>query len=224
MGVSQSLQKFFSRDAHCAHFHGNRAPLKRPGLRTQLAVLGAALTIFAATAVSTPAAAQDKQADPAPAVEQVEDAAEQDSIVTNTNPDDFKADVIEASKDGPLLLYIHAPGCGHCEDYGPILEMEAQFAEDVQLVKLNIDEHPEFTWGSFEDMQGVPFIAVYAHGYMVQTAQGAPPAGQEFEAAQGVINYARNVWQVVGDQLDQNAPGENTPAGKKQPRSKAAGL
>lgn len=203
------LRDFFKHDAQTAYSGGKaRAPLQRPGLRARLAVLAAGMMLFAGTALMTPAYAQDVPEKPVAAA-QVEPGTAQQNGVTNTSPDNFERDVVTASYDGPVLLYIHAPGCDYCERYGPVLEMEADIADDVTLVKLNVDEHPEFTWGTFKEMQGVPYVAVFAHGLLIDTSAGAPPEGREFEAAQAVVGYAAQVWRIVGDQLEKDAPDAN---------------
>lgn len=220
MNGGKQTERFFRSDAHTVYSHGQDAhPLRRPGIRARLAVLAAALTIFASAALITPSFAQDTPKDTAVAEQVVEQA--QDSI-TVTTPEKFANDVIAASSDQPVLLYIYSPDCHYCENYGPALEIETELSDDVKLVKLNVDAHPEFTWGMFEDMQGVPTVAVYAHGFFIDKKEGAPPEGKEFEAAQAVVNYAAQVWRIVGDQLEKDAPAAKT--GHKQKPAARTGM
>jgi putative thioredoxin len=93
----------------------------------------------------------------------------------------FERDVIEASRQQPVLLDIWAPWCGPCKALGPVLErLETDYAGRFALAKLNSDEQPEIA-GQLSQMFGVrsiPFCVLFSNGQPVDGFVGALPESE----------------------------------------------
>ena len=84
----------------------------------------------------------------------------------------FTTDVLQADK--PVLVDFWAEWCGPCRQVAPVLEeIAGEHAEDLTIVKLNIDENPE-TARAYQVMS-IPTMAVFKGGELVKTIVGARP-------------------------------------------------
>lgn len=91
------------------------------------------------------------------------------TTVTDVN---FQTEVIESDK--PVLVDFWAPWCGPCRMVAPVLEEIAkERGEDIQIVKLNIDENPE-TAAKFQVMS-IPTLIVFKDGDVAHKVIGALP-------------------------------------------------
>ena len=83
-------------------------------------------------------------------------------------------DVVEASREVPVLVDFWAPWCGPCRQLTPILEKAVRAAKGaVRLVKLNIDEHPQIP-GQM-GVQSIPAVFAFQDGRPVDGFMGALP-------------------------------------------------
>jgi putative thioredoxin len=95
-------------------------------------------------------------------------------LIKNTTTKDFLGDVIEASREVPVLVDFWAPWCGPCRQLTPILEKAVRAAKGaVRLVKLNIDEHPQIP-GQM-GVQSIPAVFAFQDGRPVDGFMGALP-------------------------------------------------
>jgi putative thioredoxin len=98
-------------------------------------------------------------------------------LIKNTTTTDFMRDVVEASREVPVLVDFWAPWCGPCRQLTPILEKAVRAAKGaVKLVKLNIDEHPQIP-GQM-GVQSIPAVFAFQDGRPVDGFMGALPEGR----------------------------------------------
>jgi putative thioredoxin len=90
---------------------------------------------------------------------------------------DFEREVIERSKDLPVIVDFWAPWCGPCKALTPILEkLAAEYAGRVKLVKVNSDENPEIS--AALGVRSIPNVFAFRDGKAVSQFLGALPEGQ----------------------------------------------
>ena len=89
----------------------------------------------------------------------------------------FEQEVIEASRQLPVLVDFWAPWCGPCRALGPVLErLEASYAGRFKLVKVNSDENPELSEKFM--VRSIPYVLAFVDGNPVDGFIGALPEGQ----------------------------------------------
>lgn len=87
---------------------------------------------------------------------------------------DFQHDVLEASREAPVLVDFWAGWCGPCRALGPVLErLAAEPGVAWKLAKLNTEEFPEIA--SSWDVSSIPNVKLFVNGEVVDEFVGALP-------------------------------------------------
>jgi putative thioredoxin len=87
----------------------------------------------------------------------------------------FERDVIERSREHPVVVDFWAAWCGPCRALAPAIESEvAKRAEQIALVKVDVDAETEIA--ARYGIQSIPTVAVFAGGEPVTGFVGAQPA------------------------------------------------
>ena len=98
-------------------------------------------------------------------------------LIKETTTQNFRVDVLEASRSVPVLVDFWAPWCGPCRQLTPILEKAVRQAKGrVRLVKMNIDDHPQIA-GQL-GIQSIPAVIAFKNGQPLDGFMGALPESQ----------------------------------------------
>jgi putative thioredoxin len=98
-------------------------------------------------------------------------------LIMDTDQNGFMADVIEASREGLVIVDFWATWCGPCKTLTPIIEKVVQKAGGaVRLVKIDVDKAPDIS-GQLQ-IKSIPTIYAFKDGQPVDGFQGALPESQ----------------------------------------------
>jgi putative thioredoxin len=99
------------------------------------------------------------------------------NLIKDSDTKNFMADVIEASRQQPVIVDFWAPWCGPCKQLGPAIEKVVKQANGkVKLVKINVDENQQLA--SQMRVQSIPAVFAFVNGQPVDGFMGALPESQ----------------------------------------------
>lgn len=104
-------------------------------------------------------------------------AAATGGYIKDTTTANFAKDVLEESRNQPVLVDFWAPWCGPCKQLTPVLEKIVNEGQGrVRLVKMNIDDHPSIA-GQL-GIQSIPAVIAFVNGRPADGFMGAVPESQ----------------------------------------------
>jgi putative thioredoxin len=104
-------------------------------------------------------------------------AAPAGDLIKDVTEATFMQDVIETSRDVPVIVDFWAPWCGPCKTLGPALEAAVTAAKGkVRMAKVNVDEN-QMIAGQLR-IQSIPTVYAFWQGKPVDGFQGAIAGSQ----------------------------------------------
>ena len=95
-------------------------------------------------------------------------------IIKDTTTATFVKDVVEASRQVPVLVDFWADWCGPCKQLTPLIEKVVRsYGGKVRLVKMNIDQHPSIP-GQL-GVQKLPTVMAFRDGRPIDGFLGVQP-------------------------------------------------
>jgi putative thioredoxin len=108
----------------------------------------------------------------------------------------FMADVIEGSREVPVIVDFWATWCGPCKTLGPMLEAAVTAAKGkVRMVKIDVDKEQRLAAALAQQglpLQSIPTVVAFFEGRPVDMFQGAVPQSQ-------ITEFINKLTELTGD-------------------------
>jgi len=118
-------------------------------------------------------------------------------VIVEATTETFMAEVVEASRERPVLVDFWADWCGPCKQLTPMLEKIVQEqAGRVRLVKINVDENQAVAQQL--RIQSLPTVMAFRNGQPVDAFAGALPESE----------LRKFIGGLIGDGLAKESPAD----------------
>lgn len=118
----------------------------------------------------------------------------QADLIVDGDQSTFMADVIEASREVPVLVDFWATWCGPCKTLTPVLERVVLAAGGrLRLVKIDVDANRALVGQLGQlglPMQSIPTVAAFWQGQIADLFQGAQPESEIKRFVDGLLKLA----------------------------------
>jgi putative thioredoxin len=119
--------------------------------------------------------------------------------VIDVTEQDFEREVLERSRELPVVVDFWAEWCGPCRMLGPLLEKAADAREGkVVLAKLDTDANQGIAQ-AFQ-IQGIPAVKAFRDGRVVDEFVGALPPAQVERFFDGLVPSEADALVAAGDE------------------------
>jgi putative thioredoxin len=141
--------------------------------------------------------------------------------VIDVTDETFNADVLDRSRNVPVIMDLWADWCGPCKQLGPVLEKLAAEADGGWvLARVDIDANPQLR--AALQVQSIPMVVAVVGGQVLDGFLGALPEAQVRDWVSQVMAAAQQLG-LAGGGAGQDGGAGGTPGGETAVGPAAAG-